>query len=373
MCGLVGIMSSNMLIKHKDALASLLYLDTWRGRDATGVAALRQNADTAILKATVPGYDFVDQPKFEHHLKLNDFLWIGHNRFGTMGKNIKTNAHPFTVEDEQGTCLLVGAHNGTLTNKHVLSDSHLFGTDSEALFNNIAKEGVDNTLSKVEGAWALTYYDHVTEEFCVVRNKERPLHYAFSEDNKTLLWASESWMLKVVCSRHDIKLKDNKIFVFEEDTLYSVSVPLKLNEELVMKSRGGVAGKPPVFFRTANQNRYQFDRIGGTGGASQSQAETQTPKSTKNTQLTSNVSPIDSGKKYKGYKGELLSLRQLKDQLQDGCQWCQDVEITPDDKGYGWLASEYPICSKCISGEHKQQEMVDALFNHLDDKSVVFN
>jgi len=194
----------------------MLYLDTWRGQDSTGVAAIRHNADTVIMKSTVPGYEFVEGNKLSHHLRLNDFCWIGHNRFGTMGKNIESNAHPFSIKDEQGGCLIVGAHNGTLKNKHALIDHAVFGTDSEALFNNISIEGLEKTLEKVEGAWALTYYDHLEEELRIVRNSERPLFYAFEEGGKTLIWASEMWMIRVACSRYGVKLQEDKVWAFSE-------------------------------------------------------------------------------------------------------------------------------------------------------------
>jgi glucosamine 6-phosphate synthetase-like amidotransferase/phosphosugar isomerase protein len=386
MCGLVGIYSSNMLAKHKDVLSAMLYLDTWRGRDSTGVAAIRHNADTVVLKSTVPGYEFVEGPKLDQHLKLNDFCWIGHNRFGTMGKNIKTNAHPFTIDDEDGGCLIVGAHNGTLKNKHVLIDHAKFGTDSEALYNNIAVEGLEPSIAKVEGAWALTYYDHIEEELRIIRNKERPLFYAFEEGKKTLIWASEMWMIRVACSRYDVKLADDKVFAFGEDTLYRFPAPMKMNEEISMERKGGIVGKEtPTFFQNWNREHW----TGGTGthqathtqgaatrpGSSTSSAAiaaSSTPSTTpplnngeklvvtnaSSSDDTSNGQPDDkvrdilSAKKYKGYSGVLLTKTELELQLENGCGWCELEFITEKDK-FAWLAPSKPICHKCLTGEEE--------------------
>lgn len=259
MCGLVGIYSSNLFNKHKECLSALLYLDTWRGKDSTGVAAVRHNADTEVLKSTVPGYEFVEGPKLDQHLKLNDFCWIGHNRFGTVGKNIKTNAHPFMIDDEDGGCLIVGAHNGTLRNKHHLTDHAKFGTDSEALFNEIAVNGVEKAIEKIEGAWALTYYDHIEEELRIIRNKERTLFYAYEEGKKTLIWASEMWMIRVACMKAGIKLQDDKIVAFTEDTLYKFPAPEKMNEDLTCTRQGGLVGKQAAGF-------FHGGRTGWTGG-----------------------------------------------------------------------------------------------------------
>lgn len=397
MCGLVGIYSSNMLEKHKKALAAMLYLDTWRGQDSTGVAAIRYNADTAILKATVPGYEFVEGPKLDHHLRLNDFCWIGHNRYGTMGKNIKTNAHPFEVLDDDGSCIVVGAHNGTLKNKHVLIDHARFGTDSEALYNNIAIEGLEATIAKVEGAWALTYYDHNEEELRFIRNEERPLFYAFEEGKKTLFWASEQWMIRVACSRCDIKLQDDKVYSFAEDTVYRFPAPMKMNEELAYERKGGVVGKQTTAFfqgrnwhgerrtsgsrghtETTTTTHSQTTKEAQSTAASSSAIATATASNTpsgtternsgekqtsasdtsSNKQLSNksgNIRDILSAKKFKGYSGVLLTKRELEDQLAGGCSWCEAEFISEKDK-FAWLAPSKPVCSKCLDGSHQKEE-----------------
>lgn len=388
MCGLVGVYSSNMLLKHKEVLTTLLYLDTFRGKDSTGVAALRSNADTHIMKSTVPGYEFIDNPRLETHLRLTDFCWIGHNRFGTIGKNIKSNAHPFEVLDDDGGCLLVGAHNGTLRNKHILTNHSLFGTDSEALFNSIASEGVEKTMEKVEGAWALTYYDHDLEELRFLRNKERPLFYAFEEGNKTLVWASEIWMIRVAMTKAGLKLQDDAIHEVKEDTLYSFPVPLKTNDILTVETKEGVVGKAPAFF----QGQRTWTGHGGTGGNNtQPQTTTQTsaprtipalaphhnvpssstPSTTKSgtagekqhsANVTSskerpasgnNIRDILSAKNFKGFGGKPLSKGELLDQLAGGCGWCEVEFVNMDDR-FAWLAEGFPICHKCLDGTHPE-------------------
>lgn len=386
MCGLVGVYSSNMMNKHREALAAMLYLDTWRGRDSTGVAAIRHNADTSVLKATIPGYEFVEGPKLEQHLKLNDFCWIGHNRYGTVGKNIKTNAHPFTIDDEDGACLIVGAHNGTLKNKHVLMDHAKFGTDSEALFNNIAHEGIEATIPKIEGAWALTYYDHIEEELRIIRNKERPLFFAYEEGKKTLFWASEMWMIRIATSRYDIKLHEDKCWGFLEDTLYRFPAPEKMNDELKMEKTGGLVGKEtPAFFQGWARERWAGGRSSScsteagphsqtnqerkpaaqatsattaltsntpSGTTTNNNGEKQTTKSGSSSSDPSKVKDILSAKKFKGYAGVMLSKSELESKLENGCGWCELEFITPDER-FAWLAPDKPICHKCLDGEEE--------------------
>lgn len=370
MCGLVGLMSSNFLQKHKDCLASLLYVDTWRGQDSTGVAAIRNNADTCTLKSTIPGYEFVQGPRLSTHLRLNDFLWIGHNRHGTVGRNVKTNAHPFEIDDEDGCCLLVGAHNGTLKNKHVLMDDQSFGTDSEALYNEIAKTNLRDTLAKVEGAWALTYYDHITEEFRVVRNKERTLYYAWEKGKKTLIWASEMWMISVCASRSGIELEEIdgvKIRPFEEDTLYKFPAPMKMNDEITLSTEEGYAGKAPAFFRQPGQETWRNweEKEQATTGKTTASSSTSVVS---NSNSGTNVVPLGLpdpqnstqssgkhssaplvGKVYKGYEGELLTYTEITTQLKGGCSWCETEEIELTDR-FAWLEPGKPVCEKCLRG-----------------------
>lgn len=408
MCGLVGVYSSNMFSKHEDVLRDLLYLDTWRGKDSTGVAALRSNSDTAVLKSTVPGYEFIEHPRLKQHLKLNDFCWIGHNRYGTIGKNIKANAHPFTIDDEDGCCIIVGAHNGTLKNKHVLMDHTDFGTDSEALFNHIANTSLEETIPLVEGAWALTYYDHQEEELRFLRNKERSLHYAYEEGRKTMIWASEAWMIRTACSRNNVKLDEDKVYLCAEDTLYSFPVPLKMNDEIKCERKGGLVGKAPVFFQggwraperwasgasgtrtdsgktpqqiaeerirkaqeTAEQMRKQREegQLLQTGSSTQSgttektagekltsASDSSSSEQSKGAKgVVSNVVNILTTKKYKGYGGAKLTLKQLQNQLASGCGWCEEEFIDHEDK-HAWLAPGKPVCVKCLTGTHEDKE-----------------
>lgn len=406
MCGLVGVMSSNMMNKHKELLSSLLYLDTFRGRDSTGVAAVRHNADTDVLKSTIPGYEFTEGNKLFEHLKLNDFLWIGHNRFGTVGKNIKSNAHPFSIMDDDGCCVLVGAHNGTLKNKWSLDDHATFGTDSEALYSQIAFKGLEETIALVEGAWALTYYDHLAEELRFLRNDERLLFYAYEEDKKTIMWASEMWMLRVSCSRFGIKLFEDKVFQVLPDTLYRVPAPNKTNEVLAVHMKGGVVGKKaPDFFlggtrqgtaggaaspnpqtaETKTQSAIEYQPKSGTqkpnGG------KNQTPKKESSSGGQSGLRPegkllmaqsvkdkvvnINSAKHFKGFGGVALSRNELENQLANGCGWCELEFISINDK-FAWLAPDKPICSKCLTGEHEDRDMIDAMYgNHTIPKTSI--
>lgn len=163
---------------------------------------------------------------------------IGHNRWATSGSINRKNAHPFDLDE------IVGVHNGTLTNKYALKDHQQYDVDSEALFDNIERFGLKETISQVRGAWALCWYNKVDQSLNFLRNSERPLFYAYSENKKTIVWASEAWMITNICRREDYKISE--IFTFNEDHSYKWDLNLEKPDELGKPVCTEVKGLPPV-------------------------------------------------------------------------------------------------------------------------------
>lgn len=175
------------------------------------------------------------------------------------------NAHPFCFNDH-----LVGAHNGTLWPeaekrlKASVKESDLCGTDSELIFANLAVyEDPKTTIEKLQGAWALSWWDGRNDTINFIRNKERPLFYAFDEDRKILVWASLAEMILLGFQSNLIKLpKDTKVHYLPEDTLITWKIPTvndKFSEEPLKRQR--MTGYTPVYTST-NYNKNGFS--GGT-------------------------------------------------------------------------------------------------------------
>lgn len=215
MCGLVGVCGA-VTAQHEKAIATLLILDSLRGTDSTGIAVVPRNGDVKMAKEVGHPFNLFDTKRYDKALMGMHRVIIGHNRYATQGKVNTKNAHPFEF------ATIVGAHNGTLSGKHRLEDSAMFDVDSENLYHHIDKKGIKDALNVLDGAWALTWWDKITEEMNFLRNKERPLFLTRSEDNGVMFWASEKWMLEIALARHTVKHQE--IVSLDPDMLVSIRI-----------------------------------------------------------------------------------------------------------------------------------------------------
>jgi hypothetical protein len=229
MCGLSGV-AGTIDAPGKKVAQELLIFNIPRGPHSTGLGGVSRIPREGIKVCKAMGTPFGDTfgdvglfgyKSFDKLMNHSNKVLIGHNRWATQGEIAIGNAHPFWFPK------VMGAHNGTLDPKswkNLIGHGH-HGTDSECIFNNINEEGVEDTIAKLQGAWALSFYDVQADTINFIRNKERTLHYIFSKENKALYWSSDWEPLLYALARAKVDVGDNKVHLFPEDTLMSWKLP----------------------------------------------------------------------------------------------------------------------------------------------------
>ena len=274
MCGVVGI-AGNLFAREELTMKRLLLLDSLRGMDSTGIAAVRMGGmKVEIAKRATHCFNLYDSKQFIDALNGNTSIaFIGHNRAATSGLIKDVNAHPFQIEH------ITGVHNGTLEDKDkkMLEDwlGESYNVDSEALFAAIAKFGVKEVIPKLhkgrdhyKGAWSLVWWNSKEKTLNFLRNEHRPLWYCYSDDFKQIFWASEFWMLDVALQKsgnYNLFKKESertpgksfRFFQTEQDVFYSVDVEklAKGSKERPKINAVKLKGKDPEEGKT---NTYPF-------------------------------------------------------------------------------------------------------------------
>lgn len=219
MCGIIGVISTaknGLSYKDVTIFQQLLYADTLRGVDATGVMCIDIDGNLDILKEASSGPKFIastDWKDFKQQANSHGQVLFGHNRSATKGDSTNDEyAHPFIEGD---ICLL---HNGTLHSHKHLADVVV---DSHAICHAINDKGYKAALPDVNGAFALIWYNAKEKKLYVTRNNQRPLHFA--QVGNSIYFASEGAMLDWILRRNDVvgticSVKTDALFVFDMDT-----------------------------------------------------------------------------------------------------------------------------------------------------------
>jgi predicted glutamine amidotransferase len=278
MCGLVGMIyntQNGCIGNESQAFEEMLYFDAVRGEDSTGVAAFYNDGELQVIKDAIDANSFLYQKDF-HTLKYDlvkrGKAVMGHNRKKTVGKIDATTAHPFVIDNRYAFM-----HNGTLSSHKHLADVEV---DSEALGIHLTKcegdkEKLEQALSNVWGAYACVWIDQKKERLYLLRNVDRPLFYAKTDNG--IVFGSEYMLVVAACFRNRVKVETME--TVEVDKLYSFDLSKQgaemHMEELSIKKatppthktnghgghgKGKNAGKPsviPLFSGEVSKNAYK--------------------------------------------------------------------------------------------------------------------
>jgi glucosamine 6-phosphate synthetase-like amidotransferase/phosphosugar isomerase protein len=316
LCGLVGIAGDTFGV-WKDVFSELLLIDSVRGTHSTGAGFIgRDNESFQVAKEVGDPFNLFLHPDYDDFLKNPSKVIMGHNRYATMGAKLAKNAHPFMFSD------VIGMHNGTLDKWCItdLKDSDKFETDSEAIFYTINQDNIQDTIKHMTGAWALVWFDKRTHNLHFLRNDKRPLHYCYSDDHKTLIWASEQPMLEYVMSRRQKKVNKNEYFTTAKDTLYSWYIPddFKVIEQ-------------PTLDKMEGKKFNSFTVRSGVNGKTKLNTSVVSLSSYFKTDLPMFHERFDTKKfrpPYKDTKGNHIGKKQFFEMVHEGCSFCDCDEVS---------------------------------------------
>lgn len=259
-CGQTGVCGS-VTVGSEKAFQRLLIYNSVRGIDSTGAASVKRplnKKEIEIVVAKELGHPFnllgvrrQNEHDFTDVMAGTSRALLGHCRAATKGETSRFNAHPFCFQN------VVGTHNGTLSwgSHDKLEGRKKFQTDSEAIFAEIEAFGIAATVKKFKGykendnyscsdAYALVWYDTRDNTINFLRNKERPLWFAFDKKHEQLFWSSERDHL--VAGMADTAHDDVKwLYPLPENDHYSWIIPeygKAFGKPRVVKREGDTSG-----------------------------------------------------------------------------------------------------------------------------------
>ena len=354
MCGIVGVFG-NITPTMKEVFGALLLLDTTRGIDSTGVA-LCNNGSSTVLKDTVLPGRFMKRKAYKKHIDRPYKLLLGHNRWATKGKVNVKNSHPF----KRGHITMV--HNGTLFSSSELSIAN-YGTDSEAVCHSIQQNGIKDTWSKLNGAACLMWWDNKENSLNLVRNHQRPMHWACIKGN-VLLFASEKWMIDAVMEKFDLEIvregEENKASVWEPNPNYHFKFKYT-NKKLSQESEK----LDPFVYRAWKNPGKSYGGYGSNGANYNNNWPSKGDYAGKYDLAGTLLEDDDPDWiQRRGHHGEIIWERKLDDVTPSNWREQNKNKLTEN-----LFRKNYSDCIFC--GENVQEEWEDCVI--IDDDTVVCN
>jgi hypothetical protein len=318
MCGLTGVLSQWLSGQEIETFQQSMVLASLRGRDGAGVVGVSEfkKRDIEVIRTLGSSAELVYSPAFDKSIKsLNrPTLLMGHARFPTRGGLTMADVHPHCVGD------ILGMHNGTMSvvNGSVIKKDD---NDSKLLFECLEKEGLETTVKRAVGDYALCWLNRADWTVNFYRNTKRPLWFATQiGGGGTVWWASEPDFLFLVLER---QYGEGTIETFELAPFHHLSFRVRPDGKIKpVKYENIVPGTPPT-------------------------PKTSVPAVSCNalqTEASSNV-------QYTTHAGKALYFEELEAALKSGCVTCGNAHTMRDYNlaRIVWVDRDEYVCKQCYA------------------------
>jgi len=232
-CGILGIYSDKDIDTFSLSQFGLFALQH-RGQEACGISVLNHGKIFNIKDEglVLDVFKSIREPE-----TFMGNAVIGHTRYSTAGDKKKYNFQPFFAKSEYDQIILSVAHNGNLTNAHLLkkemeAEGVVFRatSDSEIILRMIQmnldlglKDAIEATMNKIKGAYSVVGLTR--NRFFAFRDFDgiRPLVLG-AIDEKTFVVASESCALDALGAQFVRDILPGEIVYTNSDGLQSYQV-----------------------------------------------------------------------------------------------------------------------------------------------------
>lgn len=229
MCGLIAAVSKTkggLSMFDVDIFDEMLLVGQLRGTDGTGLFYGDRKGQVKTLKsvyqASTVRLETQYQDAISDAFKTGQYI-VGHNRAATKGKSELEFTHPFIEKH------ITLVHNGTLSTHKELHETLI--SDSHSICYSMATVGEEETIKKINGAFALIWINNETKKLNICRNSQRPLFLI--ETYNSYFICSEELMGKWIIERNNCKvikseqIKIEKLYSWDlEDTKDYTITPL---------------------------------------------------------------------------------------------------------------------------------------------------